>query len=116
MLVDNMTDKQIKKLADYLADSLSQFEITNIELEKLGEYIANALITKALESQVDNWEVDNSLDHLVGELARCMTLQNAYLEREEYEKCALMKIRIREIKQKLGMPPDEEIPNEDDEI
>ena len=65
---------------------------------------------------MDEWETDNSLDHLVGELARCMTLQNAYLEREEYEKCALMKIRIQEIKQKLGMPPDEEIPNEDDEI
>ena len=89
-----MTDKQIKKLADE---------------------IANALITKALQSQVDDWEVNNNIDHLVGELARCMTLQNAYLEREEYEKCALMKIRIREIKQKLGMPPDEEIKDEDDE-
>ena len=90
-----MTDKQIKKLADE---------------------IANALITKALQSQVDDWEVNNNIDHLVGELARCMTLQNAYLEREEYEKCALMKIRIRDIKHKLGMPPDEEINNEDDEI
>ena len=89
-----MTDKQIKKLADE---------------------IANALITKALQSQVSDWEVNNSIDHLVGELARCMTLQNAYLEREEYEKCALMKIRIQEIKQKLGMPPDEEINDEDDE-
>ena len=89
-----MTDKQIKKLADE---------------------IANALITKALQSQVDDWEVNNNIDHLVGELARCMTLQNAYLEREEYEKCALMKIRIRDIKHKLGMPPDEEINNEDDE-
>ena len=88
-----MNDKQIKKLADE---------------------IANALIAKALQSQVDDWEVNNNIDHLVGELARCMTLQNAYLEREEYEKCALMKIRIQEIKQKLGMPPDEEI-NEDDE-
>jgi len=93
--VDNMTDKQIKKLADE---------------------IANALIAKALQSQVDDWEVNNNIDHLVGELARCMTLQNAYLEREEYEKCALMKIRIRDIKHKLGMPPDEEINNEDDEI
>ena len=111
-----MTDKQIKKLADHLADSLAQFEITDIELKKLGEYIADSLITKALKSQVKEWEVTNNVDHLVGELARCMTLQNAYLEREEYEKCALMKIRIREIKQKLGMPPDEEIPNEDDEI
>jgi len=90
-----MTDKQIKKLADE---------------------IANALITKALQSQVDDWEVNNNIDHLVGELARCMTLQNAYLEREEYEKCAIMKIRIRDIKHKLGMPPDEEIQDEDDEI
>ena len=93
--MDNMNDKQIKKLADE---------------------IANALIAKALQSQVDDWEVNNNIDHLVGELARCMTLQNAYLEREEYEKCALMKIRIRDIKHKLGMPPDEEINNEDDEI
>ena len=92
--MDNMTDKQIKKLADE---------------------IANALITKALQSQVDDWEVNNNIDHLVGELARCMTLQNAYLEREEYEKCAIMKIRIRDIKHKLGMPPDEEIKDEDDE-
>jgi len=90
-----MNDKQIKKLADE---------------------IANALIAKALQSQVDDWEVNNNIDHLVGELARCMTLQNAYLEREEYEKCALMKIRIRDIKHKLGMPPDEEINDEDDEI
>ena len=89
-----MTDKQIKKLADE---------------------IANALITKALQSQIDDWEVNNNIDHLVGELARCMTLQNAYLEREEYEKCALMKIRIRDIKHKLGMPHDEEIKDEDDE-
>ena len=89
-----MTDKQIKKLADE---------------------IANALIAKALQSQVDDWEVNNNIDHLVGELARCMTLQNAYLEREEYEKCAIMKIRIRDIKHKLGMPPDEEIKDEDDE-
>jgi len=90
-----MNDKQIKKLADE---------------------IANALIAKALQSQVDDWEVNNNIDHLVGELARCMTLQNAYLEREEYEKCALMKIRIRDIKHKLGMPPDEEINDEDNEI
>ena len=89
--------------------------MTDKQIKKLAEEIANALITKALQAQVDDWKVTNSVDHLVGELARCMTLQNAYLEREEYEKCALMKIRIQEIKQKLGMPPDEEIQDEDDE-
>jgi protein-arginine kinase activator protein McsA len=90
--------------------------MTDKQIKKLAEEIANALITKALQSQIDEWEVNNNIDHLVGELARCMTLQNAYLEREEYEKCALMKIRIRDIKHKLGMPPDEEIKDEDDEI
>ena len=110
-----MTDKEIKKLAKYLADSLSDYEITDKELKKLGEYVASSLITKALESQIDDWNVNNNIDHLVGELARCMTLQNAYLDREEYEKCALMKIRIQEIKQKLGIPPDD-IPEENDEI
>ena len=90
--------------------------MTDKQIKKLAEEIANALITKALQSQIDDWKVTNSVDHLVGELARCMTLQNAYLEREEYEKCALMKIRIRDIKHKLGMPPDEEIKDEDDEI
>lgn len=109
-----MTDKEIKKLAKYLADSLSDYEITDKELKKLGEYVASSLITKALESQIDDWNVNNNIDHLVGELARCMTLQNAYLDREEYEKCALMKIRIQEIKQKLGIPPDD-IPEENDE-
>ena len=91
--------------------------MTDKEIKKLAKEIADALITRALESQVDDWEVNNSVDHLVGELARCMTLQNAYLEREEFEKCALMKIRIQEIKQKLGIPegdmPEDE---EDDEI
>ena len=109
-----MTDKEIKKLAKYLADSLSDYEITDKELKKLGEYLASSLITKALESQIDDRNDNNNIDHLVGELARCMTLQNAYLDREEYEKCALMKIRIQEIKQKLGIPPDD-IPEENDE-
>jgi len=89
--------------------------MTDKEIKKLAEYLADALITRGLESQVSEWEVENNIDHLVGELARCMTLQNAYLEREEFEKCALMKIRIQEIKQKLGMPPDD-IPDENDEI
>ena len=68
---------------------------------KLAEEIANALITKALESQVDNWEVDNSLDHLVGELARCMTLMSKYLAEEKYEQCELLKKKIKTIEQKL---------------
>ena len=32
-----------------------------------------------------------------------MTLNNLYLDREEYEKCAIMKLRIQDIKSTLKM-------------
>ena len=53
--------------------------------------------------------------HQIGELARCVTLQNLYLDREEYEKCALMKIRIMDLSDKLGLPIDSNLMNFDDE-
>ena len=80
-LKTNMTDREIKTLATYIADTLIKRSIS-----------AN-----------DNWKADDEIDHLVGELARCMTLQNVYEEREEYEKCAIMKIRVNEINKKLGI-------------
>jgi hypothetical protein len=43
-----------------------------------------------------------------------MTLQNLYLDREEYEKCAIMKLRIQDIKSMLKME-DLDINLEDDE-
>ena len=76
--------------------------MTDSELVKLATYIADALIKKATTAD-DNWKADNDMDHLMGELARCMTLQNVYEEREEYEKCAIMKIRVDDINKKLGI-------------
>tara|TARA_R100001460_G_scaffold985_1_gene4045 strand:+ start:1995 stop:2258 length:264 start_codon:yes stop_codon:yes gene_type:complete len=76
--------------------------MTDEQIEKLGTYIAEVLIEKSISAN-DNWKADDEMDHLVGELARCMTLQNVYEEREEYEKCAVMKIRVTEINNKLGI-------------
>ena len=81
--------------------------MTDKEIEKLGTHIAGVLIEKSISAN-DNWKVEDEMDHLVGELARCMTLQNVYEEREEYEKCAIMKIRVNEINNKLGIDLKEE--------
>jgi len=81
--------------------------MTDKEIEKLGTYIAEVLIEKSISAN-DNWKAEDEMDHLVGELARCMTLQNVYEEREEYEKCAIMKIRVNEINNKLGIDLKEE--------
>ena len=84
-------------------------------LKILARFIAEELINLAQETSGDDWTATNIKDHQIGELARCVTLQNLYLDREEYEKCALMKIRIMDLSDKLGLPIDSSLTNFDDE-
>ena len=87
-------------------------------LKTLARYIAEELVNLAKESSGEDWSATNIKDHQIGELARCVTLQNLYLDREEYEKCAIMKIRIMELSDKLGLPIDPNLMKfeDDDEI
>ena len=87
-------------------------------LKTLARFIAEELVNLAKETSGEDWSTTNIKDHQIGELARCATLQNLYLDREEYEKCALMKIRIMDLSDKLGLPIDSSLTNfdEDDEI
>ena len=77
--------------------------IRDENLKKLGKYVAEALIEQALQTDKEDWLEINIKDHTIGELARCVTLNNLYLDREEYEKCAIMKLRIQDIKSMLKM-------------
>ena len=77
--------------------------IKDENLKRLGKYIAEALIDLALETQAEDWIENNIRDHSIGELARCVTLQNLYLDKEEYEKCAIMKLRIQELSDRLNI-------------
>ena len=90
--------------------------IKDENLKRLGKFIANELIDRALETYGDEWIETNIRDHIIGELARCVTLQNLYLDREEYEKCAIMKLRIQELSDRLNLPNSFNLTNlEDDE-
>ena len=84
-------------------------------LKTLAKFIAEELVNLAKETSGEDWSTTNIKDHQIGELARCVTLQNLYLDREEYEKCALMKIRIMDLSDKLGLPIDSSLTNFDDE-
>ena len=84
-------------------------------LKKLAKFIAEELVSLAQETSGEDWTTTNIKDHQIGELARCVTLQNLYLDREEYEKCAIMKIRIMELSDKLGLPFDSSLTNLEDE-
>ena len=87
--------------------------IKDENLRRLGKYIADALIDNALVTTGEDWIETNIRDHTIGELARCVTLQNLYLDREEFEKCAIMKIRILELSEKLGISINSDLTNLD---
>ena len=90
--------------------------IKDDNLKRLGKFIAEELIRLAKETDAEDWIEENMRDHTIGELARCVTLQNLYLDREENEKCAIMKIRIMELTDKLNISIDSDLTNlEDDE-
>ena len=91
--------------------------IRDENLKRLGRFIAEELIKIAKDSGNETWIEENMKDHMIGELARCITLQNLYLDKEEYEKCAIMKIRIMELSEKLNIPIGDDLTNlgKDDE-
>ena len=90
--------------------------IKDENLKRLGKYIAQEFINLARETTKTDWIETNVRDYSIGELARCVTLQNLYLDREEYEKCAIMKVRIMELQDRLNLPNNTDLTNlEDDE-
>ena len=90
--------------------------IKDENLKRLGKYIAQEFINLARETNKTDWVETNVRDYSIGELARCVTLQNLNLDREEYEKCAIMKVRIMELQDVLNLPSDTDLTNlEDDE-
>tara|TARA_R110002012_G_scaffold22668_1_gene78009 strand:+ start:281 stop:568 length:288 start_codon:yes stop_codon:yes gene_type:complete len=91
--------------------------IKDENLKRLGRFIAEGLMDLARNTNSEDWMEENMRDYTIGELARCVTLQNLYLDREEYEKCAIMKIRIMELSDKLNLPDVSDLTNleKDDE-
>ena len=75
-----MTDEQLRKLIDGLADQMVK------RIYGVGE-----------EQSQTAFYADRDDDHAVGELARLMTLLNLYQDREEYEKCHLINKHIKKL-------------------
>ena len=81
---NNMTDKQLRELIDGLADQMVK------RIYGVGE-----------EQSQTSFYADRDEDHALGQLARLMTLSALYEDREEYEKCAVIKKHIDKINSKL---------------
>ena len=80
--------------------------ISDDNLKRLAKFIAEELINLGKETNREDWMETNIRDNIVGELARCVTLQNLYLDREEFEKCAVMKLKIEDLTKRLNIKDD----------
>jgi len=74
--------------------------MTDEQIEQLAQRVAKLIINNLHEGLISDWQPDREED-LLAELARCMTLLNRALDREEYEKCEILKNKIRRIENKL---------------
>ena len=85
---NRMTDKEIDLLATKIVSKL-------VDLRDIVSWYETS--TQQGEYRFEMTEEEQ----LISELARCMTLMNVYTDKEEYEKCAVLKKRIDRIKRKL---------------
>ena len=121
----SMTKKEIKDLAKELLNTMNN---TPLEMDATmddktlsilsAKVVARLVQLKELTmwhdrlhmTQVDWDYIDmTEEEELLSELAKLMTLMNLYTDKEEYEKCSLLKARIRDIKRTLKEYEDDEI-------
>ena len=121
-----MTKKEIKDIAKALLESMNKTPLDvdvamdDQSLDVLSaKIVARFVSLKELTSwynalhpmsQID-WNFLNITEEeeMLAELSKLMTLMNLFTDKEEYEKCSLLKTRIREIKHKLKNYEDDEI-------
>ena len=120
-----MTKKEIKELAK---EVLIQMNITPLDVDvcmddKSLDILSAKVVARFIQlkeltmfhdklslTQVDWNYIDMTEEEdLLSELAKLMTLMNLYTDKEEYEKCSLLKARIRDIKERLREYKDDEI-------
>ena len=120
-----MTKKEIKELAKELLNTMNR---TPLEMDvcmddKSLDVLSAKVVARLIQlkeltmfhdrlnlTQVDWNYIDvTEEEDLLSELAKLMTLMNLYTDKEEYDKCALLKARIRDIKYRLKQYEDDEI-------
>jgi len=97
-MTDNKKDKQKTKMTDEELNQLSikiVSRMMNIQtMTEWYEHVASSDIAiEVMDKKLSLTEEENAL----GELAKYMTLMNMFEDKEEYEKCAVCKLKIDNI-------------------
>ena len=75
--------------------------MTDEQIEQLAQRVAKLILNNLHDAAWDAIGDTDEEEELLAELARCMTLLDKYLKAEQYEKCELLKKKIKTIELKL---------------
>ena len=103
MMTDNKKDKQQTKMTDEELNQLSikiVSRMMNIQtMSEWYEHVSSSDIAiEVMDKKLSLTEEENA----VGELAKYMTLINLFEDKEEYEKCAICKLKTDNINKILS--------------
>ena len=76
--------------------------MTDEQIEKLAQRIASILYNRAQADLTFEIPDEDEEQVLLAEMSKLMTLLDAYLKKEEYDKCAIIQEKIKIIEKKLN--------------
>jgi hypothetical protein len=97
-MTDNKKDKQQTKMTDEELNQLSIKIVSRMmNIQTMTEWYEHGassdIAIEVMDQKLDLTEEENN----VGELAKYMTLMELFKDKEEYEKCAICKLKIDNI-------------------
>ena len=98
MMTDNKKNKQINTMTEEELNTLSIKIVSRMmKIQTMSEWYDHVSSSDIAE-QVMNKRLDMTEEEdAIGNMARYMTLMNLFEEKEEYEKCAICKLKIDNI-------------------
>ena len=95
MMTDNKKDKQTNTMTEDELNQLSTKIVSRMmKIQTMTEWYEHVsssdIAIEVMDKKLSLTEEENAL----GELAKYMTLMNMFKEKEEYEKCAICKLKI----------------------
>jgi len=95
MMTDNKKDKQQTKMTDEELNQLSIKIVSRMmNIQTMTEWYEHVSSSDIAIEVMDRKLSLNEEENAVGELAKYMTLMELFKDKEEYEKCAICKLKL----------------------
>ena len=98
MMTDNKKNKQINTMTEEELNTLSIKIVSRMmKIQTMSEWYDHVSSSDIAEQVMDKRLDMTEEEDAIGNMARYMTLMNLFEDKEEYEKCAICKLKIDNI-------------------